>query len=388
MAQGVKPIRRVVTGDDERGRSKVFWDGPAPNAHQAGTLTNGWIDFWVWNESPAPLSGQHDDGNLPYDFPGPPSGGHLRSVQQIGGRPESYDAAKDPRVVLPHAPKARPAGRTWDRGGRNAYSSDMHKTETVDYAILLEGERNLVLDDGEVTWRPGDVVIQVGAYHQWTSPREGGIVVYDMIAAQFVDGAVGLAQGNDRVMRADDAQTLPGGAKAARRIVTVDREPEKSSLVVDGPSPDVRTDAARPGFASSRMWVTDSHPAKIVLETLHLPHTIEPPKGGSVLRTVTFPPDESWKGKVGAPEVQAFFRAMGSPGASSYSPQAPHPYMQKTRTLDFGIVVEGEIVLVLDTQEVKLKAGEIAIVRGSNHAWSNRSGSSAVVVIASHDGKL
>ena len=78
---------------------------------------------------------------------------------------------------------------------------------------------------------------------------------------------------------------------------------------------------------------------------------------------------------------------MGSPGASTYSPQAPHPYMQKTRTLDFCIVLEGEIVLVLDTQEVPLKPGEIVIQRGTNHAWSNRSGNPARVAIASHDGK-
>ena len=78
---------------------------------------------------------------------------------------------------------------------------------------------------------------------------------------------------------------------------------------------------------------------------------------------------------------------MGSPGASTYSPHAPHPYMQKTRTLDFCIVIEGEIVLVLDTQEVALKEGDFVVQRGTNHAWSNRSGSPAVVAIASHDGK-
>jgi uncharacterized cupin superfamily protein len=61
--------------------------------------------------------------------------------------------------------------------------------------------------------------------------------------------------------------------------------------------------------------------------------------------------------------------------------------MQKTRTLDFCIVLKGEIVLVLDTQEVKMKAGEIAILRGANHAWSNRSARPAVVAISSHDGR-
>ena len=209
----LKPIRRVVTGNDQLGRSRVIWDGPAPNTHKGESHMNGWTDFLVWYESPLPLSGDHDDGNLPYDFPGPANGGHLRAVQGKGC-PPGYDPSKDPAVVPPHAPKERPAGRTWDRGGRNIYTSDMHKTETVDYAILIQGERRLILDDGEVNWRIGDVVIQVGAYHQWSSPGQGGIVVYDMMAARFVDGPVGLAQGNDTVMR---MKKQPGGGEAGKK---------------------------------------------------------------------------------------------------------------------------------------------------------------------------
>lgn len=176
-------------------------------------------------------------------------------------------------------------------------------------------------------------------------------------------------------------------AKPVRRIVVVD-ENDRSKCVADGPSPDVRTDPARPGFASTRIWVTDRTPARMkgVRESLSMPHTIEPPPGGSVCRVVTFPPDASYKGKVGAKEVQAFFAAMGSPGASTYSPKAPHPYMQKTRTLDFCLVLEGEITLVLDTEEVNLKAGDTVVQRGTNHAWSNRSNKPCVIAFSSHDG--
>ncbi len=175
-------------------------------------------------------------------------------------------------------------------------------------------------------------------------------------------------------------------AKPVRRIVVVD-ENDRSKCVADGPSPDVRTDPARPGFASTRIWVTDRTPARMkgVRESLHMPHTIEPPRGGSVCRVVTFPPDASYKGKVGAKEVQAFFTAMGSPGASTYTPKAPHPYMQKTRTLDFCLVLEGEITLVLDTEEVDLKAGDTVVQRGTNHAWSNRSHRPCVIAFSSHD---
>jgi len=173
--------------------------------------------------------------------------------------------------------------------------------------------------------------------------------------------------------------------KPVRRIVVVD-EGEKSRALADGPAPDVHADPARPGFTSTRIWLTDRTPARLnTKDPATGKHTLEPPAGGSVCRVVTFPPDAGWKGKVGAKEVQGYFAAMGSPGASTYSPQAPHPYMQKTRTLDFCLVLEGEITLVLDTEEVRLKAGDTVVQRGTHHAWSNRSGKPCVIAFSSHD---
>jgi mannose-6-phosphate isomerase-like protein (cupin superfamily) len=174
--------------------------------------------------------------------------------------------------------------------------------------------------------------------------------------------------------------------KPVRRIVVAD-EGEKSLVLMDGPAPDVRTDPARPGFASTRVWLTRQTPARIgeIKDPTTGPHTLEPPKGGSLCRVVTFPPDASWKGKVGSKEVQAYFAAMGSPGASTGSDRAPHPYMQKTRTLDFCLILEGEITLVLDTEEVRLKAGDTVVQRGTSHAWSNRSGRNCVIAFSSHD---
>ena len=59
--------------------------------------------------------------------------------------------------------------------------------------------------------------------------------------------------------------------------------------------------------------------------------------------------------------------------------------MQKTRTLDFCLILEGEITLVLDTAEVQLAAGDTVVQRGTNHAWSNRSNRSCTIAISSHD---
>ena len=94
---GMKPIRRGVTGNDERGKSRVLWEGPAPNAHTTEIPGRGHTDFWVWNESPAPLSRESDDGNLPYDFPGPPKGGHWRATQ-APARPEKGTKPRPPRM--------------------------------------------------------------------------------------------------------------------------------------------------------------------------------------------------------------------------------------------------------------------------------------------------
>lgn len=380
-----KPLRRVVTGNDELGRSRVVWDGPAPSTHEAPVgATRGYTDLWIWHETPPRLDEAEDPANGHYDFPGPPAGGHLRAVQSRAKMP-GYDASRDETWLDPHSPVEVPSGRRWDRGGRSAYTGDMHKTETIDYAILLEGERVLGLDDGEVLWKPGDVVIDVAAWHSWSSPRESGIVMFDMIAARFIDGQAGLAQGRDKILVGDPARKLPEGVKATRRIVIADREPGKSTLISDGPAYDIRYDEGRPGYASSRLWVVDSAPAKIVLETVHLPYLMLPPRHGSILRIETLPPDDTWRGRVGSAQVASYFRDMGAAAASTYSARAPHPYMHRTRTLDFCLVIEGELTLVLDTQEVVLRKGDIVIQRGTNHAWSNPATRPAVLAIASHD---
>jgi hypothetical protein len=184
MTEKLRPIRRVVTGNDARGRSRVLFDGPALNVNPgAVSASAGMTDIWVFHECPALISGERDDGALPFHFESPERGGHLRIVQSVG-RSEHYDPAKDASAVPLHAPRQRPGG-TWDRGGQNAYSSPVHKSATVDYGILLEGERVLLMDDGERVLMPGDVVVQLGNGHGWTNPRSGSLMAFVMMGATF-----------------------------------------------------------------------------------------------------------------------------------------------------------------------------------------------------------
>ena len=88
----MKQLRRVVTGIDGQGRSKVLLDGPAPNVKPAPNGLRGLTDLWAWYETPPSISGEQDDGNLRYDFPGPCLGGHLRATHMMmEGRPAYYD---------------------------------------------------------------------------------------------------------------------------------------------------------------------------------------------------------------------------------------------------------------------------------------------------------
>jgi hypothetical protein len=185
MELKLKPIRRVVTGNDAQGRSRVLYDSAAPNVNPgAVTPSAGMTDLWVYKSSPAIISGERDDGKLPFSFEPPEQGGHLRIVQSTG-KSADYDPAQDKIAVPLGTPRVRPQSTTWDRGGQNAYSSPVHKSETVDYGILLEGERTLLLDDGRHDLEPGDVVVQIGNWHGWTNPRKGSLMAFVMMGAKF-----------------------------------------------------------------------------------------------------------------------------------------------------------------------------------------------------------
>ena len=184
MADDVRRIRRVVTGNDTQGRSCVFYDGPAPNVNP-GAISRGtcMTDIWVYESVPAIISGTRDDGNLPFHFEPPPAGGHLRIVQS-SGKPANYDPHKDPALKPLESTRLRADG-VWDRGGANLFSSPVHKSATVDYGILLRGERTLLLDRGNVVMEAGDVVVQLGNWHGWTNINGGSLMAFVMMGATF-----------------------------------------------------------------------------------------------------------------------------------------------------------------------------------------------------------
>src|SRR5690348_12470703 len=139
-------------------------------------------DVWMFEKAPAPLSGTRDDGDLPFHFEPPENGARLRIVQS-DARPAVYDASNDQYITAQHPP-TRTEGGTWERGRQNLYPTRSHKSETLDYGILMSGERIPATDAGEHVIKPGDVVIQSGSWHGW-SETVGSRMAFVMMGGRF-----------------------------------------------------------------------------------------------------------------------------------------------------------------------------------------------------------
>ncbi|MGA2023987.1 MAG: cupin domain-containing protein [Steroidobacteraceae bacterium] len=174
-----------------------------------------------------------------------------------------------------------------------------------------------------------------------------------------------------------------------RRVVTGHDEDGKAIIVSDGLPPVVFTIPQRPGYSASELWATDSTPASINQEgepTLG-PRRLEPPPNGTRFRIVVHPPEAAYIHTLDRAAAKAAFAAFGSEHASTHEdPASPHPLMHRTRTVDYGIVLSGEVYLVLDRQETLLRAGDVVIQRGTNHAWANRSSAPCTMAFILVDG--
>lgn len=165
--------------------------------------------------------------------------------------------------------------------------------------------------------------------------------------------------------------------KPIRRIVTGHDARGRSIFVSDAASPHVLTIPGRPDFGLTNLWVTDGAPASNggSADAAARPVVLEPPRNGAIFRVVEFPPDQA----PGGFDRRAAFAAMGAHGAMD--PDASrHPGMHKTDTVDFAIVLSGEIWALMDEGETLMRAGDTLVQRGTNHAWSNRSDQPCLVV--------
>ncbi len=154
-------VRRVVTGVDAGGKAVVLFDGDAPNKKvrpQRGTVSRL---LWTTHETPADIAGPADRGNVEIGVAPPVNGSIFRVIDipptpaEVGSLPldhlHSQHAGSIPKR---HLPPTHPL---------------MHATRTVDYAIIMSGEIDMLLDDSEIHFTAGDVLIQQGTNHAWVN---------------------------------------------------------------------------------------------------------------------------------------------------------------------------------------------------------------------------
>lgn len=179
-------------------------------------------------------------------------------------------------------------------------------------------------------------------------------------------------------------------ANGVRRVVTGHDARGKAVVILDEETPNVVRPPARPGVAINNIWRALESPASLAgnEDTTKATIGLEPPKNGSVFRVINFPPEKGWIDKVDRAAAMASFAALGAKYAADASAKPPHPLMHKTESIDYGLVLEGEIYLVLDESEVLLRAGDTFVQRGTNHAWSNRSDADCKVMFVLIDGKF
>ncbi|NNN18474.1 MAG: cupin domain-containing protein [Acidimicrobiaceae bacterium] len=147
-ARSYIPIRRIVAGHDESGKSVIISDGEAENYRGLGTRRSTLM--WATKETPADFLNTEDAGLWKLGTPPPPGGTRFCIIESAPGA--TYPA--------------------------------MHRTDTVDYVICIKGEITMDLDDSTVVMKEGDVLIQLGTNHGWRNETDQPALV----AFVLVDG--------------------------------------------------------------------------------------------------------------------------------------------------------------------------------------------------------
>ena len=161
------------------------------------------------------------------------------------------------------------------------------------------------------------------------------------------------------------------------RVVTGHDADGKAVVASDGALPTIRALDAVPGMIFHEVWEMSGTPP--VIDNGADP-TLSPlmhgaPKHGNRMRFVDFPPDESYLGDTDTgSRMKRLFREVNDDKVLTTKADSPHPMMHRSEAIDYCIVIEGEMTLVLDDSEVLLRPGSVVIQRGTNHAWANRSG--------------
>ena len=168
-------VRRVITGHNAEGRSVVLSDGLPPQCGVDPEVGVGVAELWATDEFPASNEGREEA--VPDPLPIAP--GARGTVFRIVDFPPEQGELPDTEAVQTFL---RQQGAVTPANPRHP---GMHKTHTVDYAIILSGRIDLLLDQQKVTLQAGDAVVQRGTFHAWANPyAQPCQVAFILVAAE------------------------------------------------------------------------------------------------------------------------------------------------------------------------------------------------------------
>ncbi len=168
-----------------------------------------------------------------------------------------------------------------------------------------------------------------------------------------------------------------------RRVLTGHDADGKSTIIADGFAANMKELPPGSGLAVTELWET-SVPADNAgkADAGNRKVRLEPPQHGTLFRIVEFPPDAQWQNRTDARDWAKALDATHAPDRSSSDPM-----MHRTRTVDYIVVLKGEIHAILDKGETLLRPGDVFIQRGTNHSWSVRGNEPCIVAVVLVDAK-
>lgn len=154
-----------------------------------------------------------------------------------------------------------------------------------------------------------------------------------------------------------------------RRIVTGHDDNGRSIISLSGPAPNIMDSPAWPGSRLTELWVTEEIPVdnRGDADRGARPIRHDPVPGGSIFRVVEIPPEATSR-----IDTSAAFAELGSTKLPTAEDSARHPSMHATDSIDYLVVISGEMYMIMEEGEVLLQPGDCIVQRGTKHAWSNR----------------
>lgn len=189
------PIRRIVTGHDDTGKAVVAIEGPLPTSVELPTVPGTFFhEVWATFGAPPVIDNGEDPTAGPLMLPPPRHGTCIRIVD-IPPDTDELLATVSARMGEHFASMGDASASTVKEDSPHPL---MHRTETIEYGIVLEGRPTLVLDDSEVELEPGTVVVQRGTNHAWAN-RSGmpARMLFVLVDARYAPTIAEALQGRN-----------------------------------------------------------------------------------------------------------------------------------------------------------------------------------------------